>query len=169
MTSQSSETYFGMLERRMQVNLNHLCSFPRAAAAVTAPWVVVMVALWGSWHSSSPAPSRGPSQGDTAPAALEGCSHGRDGEEEAVETSVTPRVLLLCSQARLPARVISYGGVAVVNYGCRAGWLMVLMPCSWCLRGQLQLSVLICAVWGLPTWLNALQKLQLSEMKWKMD
>lgn len=119
--------------------------------------------------SGCPGPSRDTSQGDTAPAALEGRSHGRDGEEEAVETSVTPRVLLLCSRAHPSARVISRGGVAVVNYGCRAGRVVVLMPCSWCLRGQLPLSVLICAVWDLPAWLSALQKLQLSEMKWKMD
>lgn len=150
----------GMLER-VWVKVNRLCSLPYGCCCRDSSSGGCDGHQAGAGGTALPcshaeAPSRGNSQCDTAPAVLEGHSQGRDGEEEAAQTSVTPRVLLLCSQARLLARVTSHSWVAVVSCGCRTGCLVALMVCSWCLQGVLQLSVLICAVWDLPTWPNAI-------------
>lgn len=110
--------------------------------------------IWGLWVTTTPlcifpdsgdisadvsggasvdfgcSPAQGCLQGDipcdTAPAVLQECSQGWDGEEEVAQTSRIPRVLLLClSPARLALGVIPTAGFGM--QGCCSG---VLVLCS---------------------------------------
>lgn len=138
---------FGMLEGRVWVNTAHPCSFPGGCdVSGDGPGGGGSV----DFGSSS---SQGRFQGhilcDTAPAVPQGCSHGREGEEE------RPSIAAL-SLSTSPAAVTPHSWVRLWAQG-------------WCFGVFVLCSSLCSSLQPGPCHPSAKQRLQVSEIKWKMD